>query len=484
MYSVDGIDSSLKSLCSWTKVQFGISSISSVLKAQGHEIKLLVLGSDKWKDSINMLESYMEEFEPGLVAYSAVFSQYPFIEKIAGYVRSQWPGKFAIIGGVHATLDPEEVIKGPFDALCVGEGEFPLLELCNQLQEKKTPHTISNLWFKSAEGAIVRNKPVDFIQNLDLLPFSDRDIWKPWIQERLNDEMTILVGRGCPYDCTYCSNHAIRKTAGGKYVRMRSPGSIISEIALLYESFPHRNIFLEAETLVLDKRWILEFSRQLEAFNSTIGNAISYGCNFRVSAQSLDERIFTALEKANFSKINIGLESGSERVRSTILKRSYSNDDFLKAVAMARKHKLKVNVYNLIGIPGESLSDHMETVRVNRECRPDALCTSIFYPYPGTELYNICVNQGLISGTIKNTGERRRATLDLPKFSRSQIQTAYRRFERRVYKGRYPLWLSLLLVLNGRILSKVRNTLLYNIIINLPGLSHFREKVRKRINKI
>lgn len=484
--SIDGVESASKPLVSWSRMQFGISYIASLLKAHGHETRLVVLGSNKWNESTQILKKAMEEFDPGIICYTAVFSQYSFIEKTASFIRSHWPGKFAVIGGVHATLNPEEVMKGPFDALCVGEGEYPVLELCSQLEGKQVPQGIPNLWFKAGDGKINRNPSREFIQNLDILPLPDREMWKPWVKEQTaRSEMYLLVGRGCPYDCTYCSNHAIRKVAHGRYVRMRSPENIIQEIAFVHDNYPARRIFLEAEAIALDKTWALEFCRQLEAFNATIGNALSYGCNFRVSRQSMDERIFIALEKANFNKINIGLESGSERVRREVLRRNYTNDDFLTTVSLARKHGLKVNVYNLIGIPGESIADHMETVRVNRECQPDELCTSIFFPYPGTDLYKTCIERGLIKNIENTTTERRTAVLDLPGFPKARIQAAYKRFHSRVYNGRYPKWKLLLWGINRRIPSKVtssiRNSRLYSAILRIPIVHGLREKVKSKL---
>ena len=482
VYSVDGIESSLKSLSSWSKVQFGISYVSSMLKARGHETDLLVLGSDqKWEKKLPLLASQMEKSNPGIICFTAVFSQYSFIEKTASHIRNNWPGMFCVIGGVHATLNPEEVIKGPFDALCVGEGEFPILELCDQMEAAKAPGGIANMWFKSPRGEISRTGTRDFTRDLDVFPFPDREMWKPWIKDNPNDEIAMLVGRGCPYDCTYCSNHAIRKVSRGKYVRMRTPENIIGEIASLYDSCTQRKIFLEAESLALDKKWAFDFCNKLSSFNESIGNAISYGCNFRVSKQSVDEELFAALEKANVRKINIGLESGCERVRREVLKRSYSNEDFLNSVSMARRHGMAVNVYNLIGIPGESLSDHMETVRINHLCQPDELCTSIFFPYPGTELYRTCIEKGLINDSVNNTTtERRKAVLDLPGFSRNQIQRAYRLFARRVYKGRYPWWKNLLRAIYTWMPSKAR-TAVSHAIIHVPGMRGLRETLRIKL---
>lgn len=481
VYSLEEVQSTLKPLRSWSTIQFGISYISSVLKAHNHQTRLLVLPSNNHKDSEQLLKSFVQEFNPGLICFTAVFSQYFFIKEIAEFTKSQWPNKFLIIGGVHATLNPDEVINGPFDALCVGEGEYPTLELCRQLEEgTHTLHKIANLWIKSRDGKIEKNKPRDFIEDLNILPLPDREIWKPWMKEQIDAEPAVLLGRGCPYNCTYCSNHGLRKIAGGKYVRMRSTENILEEIALLHSDFGHRKIYLEVETIALDKTWTLEFCCQLENFNSTIDNSISYGCNFRISPKSIDERLFIAFERANFYKINIGLESGSERIRREVLKRNYSNKDFLNVVSMARKHGLKVYVFNMIGLPGESLNDHWETVRLNRQCQPDEHYTGIFFPYIGTELYDTCVKQGLIE-RLADMGqmERRKPIINLPDFSKRQIQSAYTWFNYRVYKGYKPLWKILIQVITVKIQSNPIGSVLFRKVVQWPLLRHLRAKLSK-----
>lgn len=249
IYSLDDIQSTLKPLWSWSTIQFGISYIASVLKAHGHQTRLVVLGNNKFKDGTKLLKAQIDEFVPDIICFTAVSSQYSFIEKIAKYIRRQWPDTFLIIGGVHATLNPDVVIKGPFDVLCIGEGEYPTLELCGQLEEKQFPHGIANLWIKLPSGSIEKNDPRDFIQNLDMLPFPDREMWKPWINGQNEAELAILLGRGCPYDCTYCSNHALRKTARGKYVRMRSPENIMEELSFLHNNYQNLRIYFEVESL-------------------------------------------------------------------------------------------------------------------------------------------------------------------------------------------------------------------------------------------
>ena len=384
IYSLEDTQSISRPLQSWSAIQFGISYISSVLKADGHQTQLVVLGSNNhWRDNIKILNTFMGEFSPHLICVTAVASQYLFVKKIAGVIKSQWPDKYLVIGGVHATLNPSEVISDSFDAICIGEGEYPIFELCRQIEANTIPHGIANLWIKSPDGRIERNSPRPFLQDIDSLPFPDRTIWTSWMKEKLGAELAVLLGRGCPYGCTYCCNHALKKVAPGKYVRFRSPENIIKEVAFLHKTYPTQSrIYFEVESIALNKAWLIKFCKQLEAFNATIDNFISYGCNFRISPQSKDENIFLALKKANFFKINIGLESGSERIRRDILKRDYSNRDFLDITVMAHKVGLKIFVFNIIGIPGETYDDYIETVSLNRQCQPDSHYTGIFFPYP------------------------------------------------------------------------------------------------------
>jgi len=481
VYSVEDAQSISKPLQSWSDMQFGISCISSVLKAGGHQTKLVVAGANNpWHKSFSLINKTIAEFTPRLICFSPVVSQYNFIKKVAASLKAEWPDIFLIAGGVHATLNPSEVIEASFDALCVGEGEYPLLELCAQLEAGQTPHKIPNLWIKSPDGGIEKNQPRSFIKDLDSLPFPDREMWRPWIKEQPGAELAVLLGRGCPYNCTYCCNHVLKKVTDGKYVRFRSPENIIKEIAAVHaEFFDKSKMYFEVESIALDKEWLFEFCRQLEVFNATIDNSISYGCNFRISPQSKDEKIFSALKKANFNKINIGLESGSERVRKEVLNRNYSNEDFLDVVGMARKAGFSVFVFNIIGLPKETYDDYLQTVSLNRQCQPDMHYTGIFFPYPGTKLHELCVSEGFLNDGIDYRLERRKPVIDIPGFSKRRVSKEHIWFDYRVYRGHRPLYW----ILMRTVMNKIRSVSILNSLCRrmaqLKALTYIREKMIK-----
>jgi radical SAM superfamily enzyme YgiQ (UPF0313 family) len=480
VYSLEDIVDPLKPMENMGEIQFGLSYLSAVLKKNGHDTKVAVVSEPMLKRKAGLLEGMIEEFRPGAVCFTAVATQYPLISAAAGLVKKSFPDVYTVIGGVHATLEPESVIRDDFDALCAGEGEYPLLELIRCLEKQAEPSGIPNFWIKRGE-IIERNGPRPFLENIDELPFPDREMWLPWIGVKKESIafFTVLAGRGCPYQCTYCCNHALKKTAPGRYVRFRSPESISDEIRQITSVYPGAtDVFLEVETMAANKKWALDVCGRLRELNATLEKPVQFGTNIRVTRNPDFGELFEGFRSANFKRINIGLESGSERVRRDVLKRDYSNRDVIETVALAREKGLKVCFFNLIGVPGETAADFKETVRINRECLPNLHYNSIFYPYPGTDLHALCLEKNLLPGNLNTGLERRKAFLDLPGFSRRRIMRGYIWFDFLAFRGKRPL-----LKVLGRVFMawlRTRYTLysIYRKLIRLPALKRVWTKMR------
>ncbi|OGS03931.1 MAG: hypothetical protein A2204_05610 [Elusimicrobia bacterium RIFOXYA1_FULL_47_7] len=438
VYSLYNIASITKPLKTPEIIQFGISYISSYLKANGHNTRLLILSRLSGKANEALILENINRFKPKVIAFTAVSSEYPFIVETARFIRKHFPDKYFIIGGPHVSMNPDGVLDD-FDALCVSEGEMPMLELVNQLESGNEPSGINNLWIKNKNG-VKKNPARPFLSELDRLPFPDRDMWNEWIDDKPNTRFSVLLGRGCPFECTYCCNHVLKKLSPGQYTRYRSPENIVSEIREIVEKYPDKNeIYLEVENIGIKKEWVVDLCARLAEFNGTQKQPISFGANLRIIPNMDLRSIFKAFKQSNFRFVNIGLESGSEKIRRDILKRDYSNDDIIKAAETAREFGLQVSFLNMIGIPGETEKEFKETIELNRICRPDWTGYSIFYPYQGTVLYDYCEKLGLLNDSLPTEMEREKATLDLPGFSKKRIDYNYNWFEYFVFKGRKPL---------------------------------------------
>ena len=457
VYSLDDIQSPAKPLRSPEQIQFGVSYISAVLKAGGHRTSLVVTGRALGRNRHKALDRRLAEFEPGLVCFSAISTEYDVIVDAARHVQARRPDAFLVAGGTHISLNADEDMLKIFDAICIGEGEQPVLELAEKLAGGGGPSRIQNLWIRRGD-TVEKNPTRPFLQDLDALPLPDRDLWTEWTAEQPDARHMVLLGRGCPFQCTYCSNHALKKLASGPYVRFRSPENILAEVRQLAQTHPDKHeIYLEVESFTVKPDWAIELCDALARFNVERTEPLSFGVNVRVTPNVDFDALFAAARRANFRFINVGLESGSQRVRREVLNRNYSNDDVLAAVQAARKHGLKICFFNIVGLPGETEADFQETVRMNRLCAPDWHFTSIFYPYPGTELCRQCQALGLLPKTLDPRMERSRALLDLPGMPRRRIQHHYTWFDYYVSRGRKPLW---------RILARA----LLNKCMAMPGL--------------
>ncbi len=446
VYSIENYCSIDKPLRSPMEIPFGISIIATVLKVAGHDVDLFVISPVTPLKKI--LQDYIKEKKPQLFCLSAVSSQFPPIEDVAALVKELDPDIFVILGGHHASLSPDQAIKCPnLDAICVSEGDSAVVQLTRQLEEGKWPTGIPNLWIRHPEtGEIEKNPTAPFNENLDIIPYVDRTLWEPWVVNP-HEEASVLVGRGCPYKCTYCSNHAMEELAEGSYVRYRSSEDMIAEIDSLCDQYPRmKHIYLEIETVGADVQKGIDLFEKLAEYNNAREERLSFRINLAlhsnfVRVEEKYKKFLELCQKANVTALNVGLESGSQRVRRQILRRPrYTNEELVGFCRTAREFGVATSLLVLMGVPGETFDDYLETVAVVRDLQPEDVQLSIFYPYLGTDLYNVAVEQGVIpAGGTEASNERHRATMDLPDFPRWRIQFEFLYFWYRSFKGHWSM---------------------------------------------
>lgn len=437
IYSIRNAILREKPLKGQEEIQLGIAQLSAVLKKEGHHTGLVVLDRKYGKKNLVQLVRKMYYGKYELICFSSVYSEFDYIRELAAYVQEHYD-VFTILGGSHATVSPQISYLDTFDALCIGEGEGALTDLAGRLETGQDITAIQNLWMKQGEK-IIQNRSRPFLQDLDSLPTVDRELFQEYIFEP-DSRLTVLLGRGCPYSCTYCCNHKIRKVAGGKYVRMRSVNNILEEIESLTELFPRvTEYFLEVETLGANMKWLVELCKGLEQNPCRARvSKLTFSANLRVTDNMDHDLVFSHLKKANFESVTIGLESGNERIREEVLDRHYSNETIRQAVQSARKYHIKVGMFNLIGLPTESYKDFQDTLRLNQELQPHWHSTSIFFPYKGTRLYELSEELGLIRGS--SPGWR----------SGSVLYSICRGFRRDRYKGNSTVFISMYIERAGR----------------------------------
>lgn len=411
--------------------QYGIGIMSALLKLNGHKTSLFYMYPEY---DLKGLEYSISTFNPEIIAFCATSPQFKYVERILNEITID-NGVFTICGGPHVSCVPECLEELPrLDAICRGEGEYPLLELADALEHGADITGIRNLWLRQ-NGEIYKNPSRPFIQDLDSLPFADREIFDyQSIVDSDFDTAFFMFARGCPFNCTYCANHVLRQIAEEKYTRLRTVDSAIKEIEEVVDKYRVKAIFVCNEVFGLDKSWAFEFCQKYK--ESRIG--LPFDVNTRV--ETITEELCYKLKDAGCRRLNMGIESGNPYIRNQVLNRKMTNQQIIEAFRMAKKVGLKTKSFNIVGFPHETQEHFQDTIRINQVIKPDTVILAIFDPYPGTSLYNECKKNNFFSTRrpTKQLIPRTDTILELPTFSRKQIRKCYRNFAFNVYKRHSP----------------------------------------------
>lgn len=408
--------------------QHGLASISATLKANGYNQINLYYMSPKY--DIESFLKKMNQFKPDIVGFYCTAEQFRFIKRIISEIRSY--NVFTICGGPHITLHPQCLEEVPgLDAICIGEGEYPMLELVEALEKGKDPTKIRNIWIKK-NNKIYKNPCRSFIANLNELPFEDRDLFN--FQESIDyyglSQLRVMLSRGCPFDCTYCSNARLGKAQSGTYVRFRSVDNVINEIKGLRKRYKFMEICFDDEIFMLKKELVDEFCAKYK-------KEIALPFDFDLRVEFGSKKLLSKLKGAGGRMVIFGIESGNEQIRKKVLKRNMSNEQIIEAFRNAKEVGLKTKAFNMVGLPGESRKLFEDTIRLNALVNPDALTIYVFFPYPGTEAYDICKAKGYLNDSSEipdNYVSRKDTILRMPNFSRKEILKCSRWFGFNVYK--------------------------------------------------
>ncbi len=368
----------------------GFLSLSAVLRARGHQTGLALAGRRGFLARV-------QDFKPDVLAYSVTtgFHRY-YLElnrRLKAFLAESRKPPLTLVGGPHATFFPEMVESEGVDAVCRGEGEDAIADFANALESGRDYTRIPNLWVKNGRG-IVRNDVRPLIEDLDRVPFPDRDLL--FSLDHFTRESPVKVfftNRGCPYLCTYCFNHKYNSLYCGKgeVVRYRSVENVLAEIREVRSKWPLKHLFFLSDNFILNREWVREFAAR---YRAEIG--LPFTCNVR--ANLVDEAVACDLREAGCVSVLFGVESGDEHLRNDVLKRNLSNELMLRAGRNLHAAGIRLYTQNILALPGETFSQALATLKLNQSLRPAYAWASIFAPYPSSELTEYAIRNGYFEG--------------------------------------------------------------------------------------
>jgi radical SAM superfamily enzyme YgiQ (UPF0313 family) len=315
--------------------------------------------------------------KPDVVGLSSLFT--PYYREVlacADAIKRVWDVP-VLVGGSQVSATPELMLTHPsVDWVIRGEGERPLVELLKVRAAGGDLGRVPNLGYTVGEkpffNPLEENFPLDELPHPDLSDF-------PPARYRLGKRPLcfLIASRGCPHHCSFCSVHL---TFGSRY-RRRSTADLVREIGLRFHQ-GYRVFDFEDDNLTHDREEMLALCLHLEKTYPP-GEIECLAMN-GISFQSLDPELLQAMKRAHFTHLNLALVSGDPRTRHRI-SRPHALRRYLQVVQEAHRLGFHQVSYQILGLPGETLSSQIATLRLAARL-PVLIGVSPFYVIPGTAI--------------------------------------------------------------------------------------------------
>ena len=327
-----------------------------------------------------------------LLAFSCMFSgEWPLNRALIHEVRKKYPHVPIVAGGEHITALPEFSLRdcSSLDFVATGEGEGVLVGLCEALRRTENGVDVRGIKYLDASGTYVDTGTFPRLTKIDEIPWPAWDLvqLEPYWDNRKSHglstlrDMPLMVSRGCPYRCTFCSSPQMWTT---RYV-LRDVDDVLDEIQLYIDRYGITSIQFYDLTAITKKSWTIEFcTKMLER-----GIRINWSLPSGTRSEVLDEEVLALLARTNCSYLVYAPESGSPETLK-IIKKRIKLDRVTHSVKTAVANGLVLRINLLIGFPHETRKQILETLRYGWKlimAGADEAVANLFSPYPGSELF-------------------------------------------------------------------------------------------------
>lgn len=364
----------------------GVMYLSGALKTAGHEAKMIFMPDKEF-------EQKFREFDPDVVAYSFTTGMHTTILGLNAQVKSLKPDVVSVCGGAHVTVVPEFIHEEGIDVICRGDGEYAFVNFINTLAEGGDTTKLASLWVKDAEGTIHRNEPGPLETDLEAFGFCDRSIvYEAADFYRDCERKVIKTDRGCPMNCSFCFHHAwkkkVYKVTNNEYVRRRSVSHVIEEAQRIKAEYPLTFVHFLDDIFNINNKWLEEFAERWPKEVGLPFDAI-------LMANMVTEKHIKLLKQAGCIYARIAFEAANDHMRNAIMKKNTTRAQLVRAATFIRQYGIRLGSLNMLGGPGTSIEDDLETIKLNVECKVDHPLASLLQPYPMTDINDMTEEMGL-----------------------------------------------------------------------------------------
>jgi radical SAM superfamily enzyme YgiQ (UPF0313 family) len=379
----------------------GLAAISAYAKRAHPDVRVHLVPIFRG-DDVEKIVDLVSALAPDLVGVSAMAPTWLPLDPYLRALKRAHPAVPICVGGYQAIVSPEETLAhAVVDAVCVGDGEQPVVELIARVRGVRTTDApIEGLWEKRCDGGVIRSAPW-LVRDLTAFPFPDYAIFERdgavrylsphAVESRRLTTLPVLSGRGCPYRCSYCANTTLLDIFGGRggLLRKHEPEPLVDELARLRARYAIEFFQFWDEEFLYDMRYV---RRLLGAYRDTV--ALPFSMFAR--PENMSDELCAFVAEAGCHSMWFGVESGSDTYRREFLNRRMPNALLFEARATARRHGIKCMAFSMVGLPFETRAQAEETLEFVRRLAPELAIFSQFVPLPGTPLYELCRRHELL----------------------------------------------------------------------------------------
>ena len=367
---------------------------TGVLEQAGCDTRLVDTAAWGW--NMKRVLQDMDSFQPDLAVVDTSFPSLDNDISQAETIKENFPDVITTMVGAPASQFAEKMLLNPgVDIVCRWEFDFVLRDLVKATEQGNSLSTVDGISYRN-RTRIIHNpdKDLSSSEELDKIPFVSQ-VYKKHLNVKdymlnysysMHPEVQIFTGRGCPFQCTFCS---WPQTLMGRKYRVRSVANVLDEMQWVEECFPKvRQVFLEDDTFTVDKRRVMEFC---EGYKQR-GLKIPWGGQARIG---LDYETMKAMKMANCMMIDVGYESGNDSILESVNK-GITVKQMVPFAREAKRARLSLHGNWIIGLPGETKETIRATKRLIKETRADAITVAVVTPLPGTELFQWAKESGYL----------------------------------------------------------------------------------------
>lgn len=379
---------------------------------------------------VSDLQNVIDQFQPDVLAITGMTNDFQYLQKF--FSKLDIPSRITVVfGGTHTLHGSADILKTRIDLSCCGQGEYILPKILERIEAKKPLVDIPGTTYIKNQKPITH--PVNnaltptqlwqhepdyscYDDSYYLYPFDGKQVKMFWLE----------VGRGCPYNCTYCEAPQMRKLYKGKgrYVVTRPLDSIFSTITNVQKQHDIDVFNITHECfLSQSKDWLKEFCKRWK-------NEVGKSFLIQTRMETVTEENLDILRTSNAPIIQIGqgIESGSPRILKDVCNRRMDIEQVVQSYQLMKQRGFRTNAYYMIGFPTETRAEIFQTIDLCNRVNSDIDSVSIFQPYPGLPLTKQCIENGWIAGDETIPSFTEKSLINQPSILSKEVTNLHRVF--------------------------------------------------------